>query len=103
MAETGQQGLEEANGWRPEVVLLDFHLPDLDATEWLRRFRSAPLPMVPVVVCTADLEIPTDECEPLGATLISKLCDMDQICYALELACSPAAGPDVPDVRGQIL
>jgi AraC-like DNA-binding protein/CheY-like chemotaxis protein len=85
LADGGRQGLEEASTWRPDVVILDYHLPDLDAPEWLMRFRTTLLPTPPVVVFTADLEVPPGACEALGATTISKLCDVDQVRYALEL------------------
>jgi two-component system KDP operon response regulator KdpE len=45
-AETGQDGLVQAAGHRPDVIVLDLGLPDMDGTEVTRRLRewtSAPI------------------------------------------------------------
>jgi two-component system KDP operon response regulator KdpE len=47
-AATGQEGLTEAAQRRPEVVILDLGLPDLDGVTVLKRFRE--WSRVPVVV-----------------------------------------------------
>lgn len=50
-APTGLAGLEHAVGHRPDVVVLDLGLPDLDGTAVLRMLRG--VSRVPVVVATA--------------------------------------------------
>lgn len=42
-AYTGPEALEVALRWRPDVVLLDIGLPELDGYEVARRLRSAPI------------------------------------------------------------
>jgi two-component system KDP operon response regulator KdpE len=49
-AETGQQGLMEIAGRRPDVILLDLGLPDLDGLEVLKRLRE--WSEAPVIVLT---------------------------------------------------
>lgn len=49
-ADTGQLGLSEAAGMRPDGVVLDLGLPDLDGREVLRRLRE--WSQVPVLVLT---------------------------------------------------
>jgi two-component system KDP operon response regulator KdpE len=49
-AETGQLGLTEIASWRPNVVLLDLGLPDLDGLEVLKRLRE--WSETPVIVLT---------------------------------------------------
>jgi two-component system KDP operon response regulator KdpE len=47
-AATGQEGITEAAQWKPDVVLLDLGLPDLDGVTVLKRLRE--WSRVPVVV-----------------------------------------------------
>lgn len=47
-AATGQEGIIHAAQWRPEVVLLDLGLPDMDGVKVLKRLRE--WSRVPVVV-----------------------------------------------------
>ena len=54
-ATSGQAGLELACAHRPDVVLLDLHLPDLDGGEIVRRLRDDPRTRdVPVLIVSAD-------------------------------------------------
>jgi CheY-like chemotaxis protein len=54
-AEDGRTGLQLAVEHRPDLVLLDLHLPDMRGTEVLARLRRHPLTRsTPVIVLTAD-------------------------------------------------
>ncbi|MHB8594950.1 MAG: hybrid sensor histidine kinase/response regulator, partial [Acidimicrobiales bacterium] len=51
----GGLGLELAREHRPDLVLLDLHLPDISGTEVLQRLRDSPETAgVPVVIVSAD-------------------------------------------------
>ena len=50
-ATTGQEGLAMAVQHRPEVILLDLGLPDLDGLEVMRRLRE--WSRIPVIVLSA--------------------------------------------------
>lgn len=51
----GQLGVELAREHRPDVILLDLHLPDIPGDEVLRRLRADPrVGDVPVVIVSAD-------------------------------------------------
>jgi two-component system, chemotaxis family, chemotaxis protein CheY len=82
VAPTGREGLDEAERLEPDVVLLDYHLPDMDGLEWLRQLRRRPSTRPPaVVIFTADWEVEhaAAEIHTLGGTIASKLCDLDEI------------------------
>jgi len=51
----GQAGLELAQRHRPDLILLDFHLPDINGDEVLRRLRQEPETRdIPVLIVSAD-------------------------------------------------
>jgi CheY-like chemotaxis protein len=51
----GQIGLELAAQHRPDLILLDLHLPDIDGEEVLRRLRRGERTShIPVIVLSAD-------------------------------------------------
>jgi signal transduction histidine kinase/ActR/RegA family two-component response regulator len=51
----GRQGLELAQGFGPDLILLDLDLPDIDGEEVLGKLRSDPRTRnIPVVIVTAD-------------------------------------------------
>jgi two-component system CitB family response regulator len=58
MAHTGQQGLDLAAELRPDLVLLDIHLPDMSGLDVLHRLRGRQHP-VDVLVITASRELDT--------------------------------------------
>jgi CheY-like chemotaxis protein len=55
-AETGAEGLRLVRSERPDVVLLDLRLPDIDGYDVMERLRSDPATAdVPVIVCTSSV------------------------------------------------
>lgn len=53
-ASDGQEGLEIALTWRPDVITLDVVMPRLDGFDTLERLRSDPVTaQIPVVFVTA--------------------------------------------------
>jgi len=94
-AATGDEGLEECERLAPDVILLDYHLPDCTGLAWLRRVRSRPMVKPPrVIVFTADWEVERDAeaVHALGGSIVSKLCDLDEIVSML------AARPVEPSI-----
>jgi len=50
-AENGQEGLDKANSYRPELIFLDIKMPEMDGFEVLKKLRAAARTKdIPVVV-----------------------------------------------------
>lgn len=55
LADDGESGVAMARAHRPDIILLDLHLPDIDGYETLRRLRADALTReIPVIALTAD-------------------------------------------------
>ena len=55
VAYDGGEALVAAPQWRPDVLVLDSHLPDTSGTELLAQLRAVPgLADVPAFMCSAD-------------------------------------------------
>jgi PAS domain S-box-containing protein len=55
VAEDGAAALAAVDGWTPQVLVLDAHLPDMTGFEVLERLRRRPeLAQVPAFMCSAD-------------------------------------------------
>jgi CheY-like chemotaxis protein len=76
VADDGERGLDLITRIRPDLILLDLHLPKLSGLEVLKRIRANPdLKTLPVIVFSS-LTKPgaTEEAQQAGATLVlSKL------------------------------
>jgi CheY-like chemotaxis protein len=56
-ADRGRRGLELARQHRPDLILLDIHLPDMEGTDLLHVIRADPgLGRTPVIVLSAENE-----------------------------------------------
>jgi AraC-like DNA-binding protein len=80
--DAGEAGLCEARRRAPDIVLLDYWLPDMTGVEFLREFRKAAATnQTPVVLFTADWSVQTyaQDIQALGAVIRSKLCDIEDM------------------------
>lgn len=67
-AANGREGLEVAAANKPDCILLDLIMPEVDGFEVLRSLRALGSE-TPVIVLTADIQkIVREECLDLGAT-----------------------------------
>ena len=54
-AATGAEALEVALRWRPDLLVIDLHLPDITGYDLLPALRQAlSAPLLPALLCTAD-------------------------------------------------
>lgn len=82
VASTGEEGLVKAGTVAPHTMVLDYHLPDVDGLECVRRLRArSPGPTPAVLLFTADweLEVGADELRSLGTTVVPKPCDVEDL------------------------
>lgn len=56
-AHTGGEAIEQVDRLRPDLMLLDFYLPDLSGLEVLRRLREEQHPAVDVIAVTAARDV----------------------------------------------
>jgi DNA-binding response OmpR family regulator len=82
-AETGLEALARVDEQRPDLVLLDLQMPDMDGWEFLRRLRAEPsLLDVPVVIMSAAHRI-----DPEGLdvqAIFAKPFDLDELLDAVD-------------------
>jgi two-component system CitB family response regulator len=102
LAHTGQQGLDQAAELRPELVLLDIHLPDMSGLDVLRTLRGRQQAL-DVLVITASRELDTVRgamaggvlhylVKPFTSQALNERLD-EYLLLRRELAAGGAAGP----------
>lgn len=82
LAASGYEGLRQADMVTPRVMLLDYHLPDIDGLACLHILRNRWTPEeLPVILFTADMELEANDpdVQALGAKVASKLCDLEDV------------------------
>lgn len=82
---SGQEGLKRIHDFKPDLVLLDIRLPDVDGIQYLRTLRAQPESVeVPVIFMTAYPPKP-GEYKDLGVLhVISKPFDPLVLAHAIE-------------------
>lgn len=81
VAENGRDGLRQAARVKPDTVLLDYWLGDIDGLAWLRALRRQPNGATArVVLWSADWDLDiAREAGALGALYVEKCCGLEQI------------------------
>jgi PAS domain S-box-containing protein len=91
-AENGTQGIDMARNHRPQVILMDLHLPGISGLEALKVLRRDPATRhIPVLAISANA-MPHDIAKGLAAGFVrylTKPFKIDEFLAALDLALSP--------------
>ncbi len=67
-ATNGQEGIDLAEMQRPALILLDFRLPDMEATEISKKIREKEeLKQIPIILITASIETIDKKAKECGA------------------------------------
>jgi len=96
-ADLGQLGLALAREHRPDVILLDLHLPDMEGTAVLRALRQDPaLRHTPVIVLSAesDPNLPTDMLAAGVQAYLLKPFDLQRFFTALDASIASGGRSD---------
>jgi AraC-like DNA-binding protein/CheY-like chemotaxis protein len=81
-AASGSEGLRVAERLRPDVILAEYHLPDVDGLGFVQQLRSRPWgDESGIALFTADFRAfdRVDEARSLNATVASKLCALQEV------------------------
>jgi AraC-like DNA-binding protein/CheY-like chemotaxis protein len=92
MSPTGEGCLLLVERFAPDVVLIDYHLADIDGVECLRALRSSPAGATAgVAIFTADLDVVerSNDIAALHAIVASKLCDLERVSDLIVYLLSP--------------
>src|SRR5690242_11635085 len=86
-AATGADTIAIAKAWRPDVLLLDWTLPDATGEEIVEKLRAreSGCATMPIVVVSGDTTV-KEIARRIGAVPCPKPCAVDQLIAAIELA-----------------
>lgn len=81
-AVNGAEGVEKAESWRPDFILMDIRMPKVDGLEATRRLRSNPnTKQIPIFILSAYDDAKTRaSCREVGADgFLAKPADIEKI------------------------
>ena len=96
-ADLGQLGLALAREHRPDVILLDLHLPDMEGAAVLRALHQDPtLRRTPVIVVSAEAEpnLPTEMVAAGARAYLMKPFEFQRFFTALDASLVSGGGSD---------
>jgi CheY-like chemotaxis protein len=86
-AHNGQIGVEKAENWQPDLILMDIRMPVMDGIEATRLLRSKPTTaQIPIFILSAYTDAKTrDACKQAGAdAFFAKPLDIDKVDSAIK-------------------
>ena len=86
-AATGAETIECASAWRPDLLLLDWTLPDTTGEEVVDKLRArgSGCETLPIVIVSGDVTV-KEIARRIGAVACPKPCAIDQLMAAVERA-----------------
>lgn len=86
-ANNGKQGVEAAESWKPDIILMDLRMPVMDGPTAIRTLRSNPdTSDIPIFVLSAYSDAETrDECKQIGVDkFMSKPINIEKVDAAIK-------------------
>jgi DNA-binding NtrC family response regulator len=104
LAESGMVALERVRSERPDLVLLDIWMPDVDGITLLKEWGSAGLLTMPVIMMSGHGTIDTAaEASRFGASaFLEKPITLQKLLKAVDQALSRPAGPRAQGASGDV-
>jgi CheY-like chemotaxis protein len=79
-ANNGRQALEILSNWRPEVILLDLSMPEMNGWTFLAHQQADPaLAQIPVIVMSAHYNLGKGNALDAAAAVVPKPFDIDRL------------------------
>ena len=81
-ADNGKIGVEKAETWKPDIILMDVRMPVMDGPTAIRILRDKPeTEHIPIIVLSAYSDVKTREtCKQAGANIfLTKPADIEKI------------------------
>jgi DNA-binding response OmpR family regulator len=88
-ASGGREALAMAHDWRPDLIMLDLVMPDLDGWSFRAEQRMSQIADIPVLVLTA-VSYPEIHADSLVAPIISKPFDLNHLLDVVQELLAPA-------------
>jgi CheY-like chemotaxis protein len=91
-ADNGKQGVEAAERWKPDIILMDLRMPVMDGPTAIRTLRSNPdTSTIPIFVLSAYSDAKTRAaCQQIGADrFFSKPIDIEKVDAAIKKTLNP--------------
>ena len=103
-ASSGSAALEMLRTWRPDIVVTDIIMPEMDGLELITRMRSELVPPLPVVVAMSGFPELEHEARRRGAQIFqAKPIDTDDLVAVIESILANREPPDQVRVHTQAL
>jgi DNA-binding NtrC family response regulator len=104
LAENASQARAARERWRPDLVLLDIWMPDVDGITLLKEWGSAGLLTMPVIMMSGHGTIDTaTEASRYGASaFLEKPITLQKLLKAVDQALSRPSGPRAPAAAGEL-
>ena len=84
--------LSKVSETQPDVILLDYRMPDISGVEVARLLKNSPYANIPIVMCTSNPEVKQEAAEAGADCFITKPFTIEQVERTIEKVAGMARG-----------